>query len=136
MARFMISLACMVLLLQLGIASMVSPPVLAIDTADESTGADNENLAESPGSSPDILLIFLKNCADMISEPAGDRVFSYVFEDEESLDYDTCLEVVGSGKECHDAFVKYVAEGPKFKVNYDYYLKRSEELYSICLTVL
>ncbi|KAJ6741758.1 hypothetical protein OIU85_015895 [Salix viminalis] len=83
MARF-ISLACMVLLLQLGIASMVSP-VLAIDTADEST------------------------------EPAGDRVFSYVFEDEESLDYDTCLEVVGSGKECHDAFVKYVAEGPKIE---------------------
>ncbi|KAJ6700045.1 BIFUNCTIONAL INHIBITOR/LIPID-TRANSFER PROTEIN/SEED STORAGE 2S ALBUMIN SUPERFAMILY PROTEIN-RELATED [Salix purpurea] len=112
MARF-ISLACMVLLLQLGIASMVSP-VLAIDTADESTGADNENLAESPGSSPDILQIFLKNCADMISEPA----------------------VVGSGKECHDAFVKYVAEGPRFKVNYDYYLKRSEELYSICLTTV
>lgn len=106
MARF-ISLACMVLLLQLGIASMVSP-VLAIDTADESTGADNENLAESPGSSPDILQIFLKNC----------------------------LEVVRSGKECHDAFVKYVAEGPRFKVNYDYYLKRSEELYSICLTTV
>ncbi|KAF9679599.1 hypothetical protein SADUNF_Sadunf06G0031500 [Salix dunnii] len=115
--------------------SIDSLAILAIDTADESTDAGNETLAESPGSCTDILPNFLKNCADMVSKPAGDRVFSYIFEDEKSLDYDTCLEVTGSGKECYDALVKHVAEGPKFKVKYDYYLKRSEDLYSICLTV-
>ncbi|KAH8484291.1 hypothetical protein H0E87_028661 [Populus deltoides] len=44
-------------------------------------------------------------------------------------------EVTGSGKECNDALVKYAAEGQMFKANYDFYLKRGDDLYNICLAV-
>jgi hypothetical protein len=40
---------------------------------------------------------FLKNCANTISKVAGDKVFNYIFEEENKLDYDTCSEVTGSG---------------------------------------
>jgi hypothetical protein len=78
---------------------------------------------------------FFKNCANTVSKAAGDKVFNYIFEDENNLNYDTCSEVTGSGKECHGALVKYVAKGPMFKANYDFYLKRGEDLYNICLSV-
>jgi hypothetical protein len=78
---------------------------------------------------------FLKNYANTISKAAGDKVFNYIFRDENNLDYDTCSEVTGSGKECHCALVKYVAEGQMFNGNYDFYLKRGDDLYNICLAV-
>ncbi|KAL9343120.1 hypothetical protein Peur_063553 [Populus x canadensis] len=121
----------------LGIALIVSP-ILAIENDDESTTAeyiDDENIAASPESSTEILPGFLKNCANTISKAAGDKIFNYIFGDENNLDYDTCSEVTGSGKECHGALVKYVAEGQMFKGNYDFYLKRGDDLYNICLAV-
>ena len=124
-------------LLFLGITLIVSP-ILAIENDNESIAAeyiDDENIAASPESSTEILPGFLKNCANTISKVAGDKFFNYIFEDENNLDYDTCSEVTGSGKECHGALVKYVAEGPMFKANYDFYLKRGEDLYNICLSV-
>ncbi|KAJ6860115.1 hypothetical protein NC651_036454 [Populus alba x Populus x berolinensis] len=124
-------------LMFLGIMLLASP-ILAIENEDESAEVeyvDNENLAASPESSMGILPGFLKNCANTISKPTGDKVFDYIFGDEKSLDYDTCSEVTGSGKECHDALVKYVAEGPMFKANYNFYLKRGDDLYNICLAV-
>jgi len=121
----------------LGITLIVSP-ILAIENDDESTAAeyiDDENIAASPESSTEILPGFLKNCANTISKATGDKVFNYIFGDENNLDYDTCSEVTGSGKECHGALVKYVAEGQMFKGNYDFYLKRGDDLYDICLAV-
>jgi hypothetical protein len=124
-------------LLFLGIVLIVSP-ILAIENDDESIATeyiDDKNIAASPESSMEILPGFLKNCANTISKAVGDKVFNYIFGDENNLDYDTCSEVTGSGKECHGALVKYVVEGPMFKANYDFYLKRGEDLYNICLTV-
>jgi len=125
------------MLLFLGIALIVSP-ILAIENDDESTAdeyIDDENLAASPESSTEILPGFLKNCANTISKAARDKVFNYIFGDENNLDYDTCSEVTRSGKECNGALVKYVAQGPMFKATYDFYLKRGEDLYNICLFV-
>ncbi|KAH8484290.1 hypothetical protein H0E87_028660 [Populus deltoides] len=124
-------------LLFLGIM-LIASPILAIENEDESTEAgyiDDENLAASPESSTEVLPGFLKNCANTISKSSGDKVFNYIFGDEKSLDYDTCSEVTGSSKECNDALVKYAAEGPMFKANYDFYLKRGDDLYNICLAV-
>jgi len=124
-------------LLFLGIM-LIASPIFAIENEDELTEAeyiDNKNLAASPESSTEILPGSLKNCANTISKSIGDKVFDYIFGDEKNLDYDTCSEVTGSGKECHDALVKYVAEGPTFKANYDFYLKRGDDLYNICLAV-
>ncbi|KAL9343037.1 hypothetical protein Peur_063468 [Populus x canadensis] len=124
-------------LLFLGI-TLIASPILAIENENESTEAgyiDDENLAASPESSTEVLPGFLKNCANTISKSSGDKVFNYIFGDEKSLDYDTCSEVTGSGKECNDALVKYAAEGPMFKANYDFYLKRGDDLYNICLAV-
>ena len=121
----------------LGIVLIVSP-ILAIENDDESTAVeyiDDENLAVSPESSTEILPGFLKNCANTISKDAGDKVFNYIFGNENNLDYATCSEVTGSGKECNGALVKYVAEGPMFKANYDFYLKRGEDLYNFCSSV-
>ncbi|KAJ6859999.1 hypothetical protein NC651_036356 [Populus alba x Populus x berolinensis] len=124
-------------LLFMGI-TLIASPILAMENEDESTEAeyiDNENLAASPESSTEILPVFLKNCATTISKSTGDKVFNYIFGDEKNLDYDTCSEVTGSCKECHDALVKYVAEGAMFKANYNFYLKRGDDLYNICLAV-
>ena len=124
-------------LLFLGI-TLIASPIFAIENEDESTEAkyiDNENLAASPESSTEILPGFLKNCANTISKSSGDKVFNYIFGDEKILDYDICSEVTGSGKECHDATVKYVAEGPVFEANYNFYLERGDYLYNICLDV-
>ncbi|KAH8484271.1 hypothetical protein H0E87_028641 [Populus deltoides] len=96
---------------------------------------DDENLVRITGKFHGGVAVFLKNCANTISKPSGDKVFNYIFGDEKSLDYDTCSEVTGSGKECNDALVKYAAEGPMFKANYDFYLKRAMTLYNICLAV-
>jgi len=125
------------MLLFLGIVLIVSP-ILAIENDDESIAAeyiDDENIAVSPESSTEILPGFLKNCANTISKAAGDKVFNYIFGDENNLDYDTCSEITGFGKECHGALVKYVAEGSMFKANYDFYLKKGVDLYNICLSV-
>ncbi|KAL9380500.1 hypothetical protein Peur_026157 [Populus x canadensis] len=127
-------------LLFLGVMLIVSP-ILAIENDDESIAVeyiDDENIATSPESSMEILPGFLKNCANTISKSIRDKVFDYIFGDEKSLDYDTCsevTEVTGSGKKCHGALVKYVAERPMFKAKYDFYLKRGEDLYNICLSV-
>jgi hypothetical protein len=86
-------------LLFLGIVLIVSP-ILAIENDDESIAAeyiDDENIVASPESSTEILPGFLKNCANTISKVAGDKVFNYIFEEENKLDYDTCSEVTGSG---------------------------------------
>jgi hypothetical protein len=86
-------------LLFLGIALIVSP-ILAIENDDESIAAeyiDDENIAASLENSTEILPGFLKNCANTISKAAGDKVFNYIFEEENKLDYDTCSEVTGSG---------------------------------------
>ncbi|KAG6742558.1 hypothetical protein POTOM_053430 [Populus tomentosa] len=97
-------------LLFLGIM-LIASPILAIENEDESAEVeyiDNENLAASPESSMEILPGFLKNCANTISKPTGDKVFDYIFGDEKSLDYDTCSEVTGSGflKNCANMISK------------------------------